>query len=94
MSKRRDINVVYPRHMTLSQWAGKLVGDYSDNFLPVLVDEAQWQPWGAILASCEPFRGAKIPNPHTMNPNGATNSFNNWEEWAKAVSVCMNNYQE
>ena len=83
--------VTYPQYITLTEWAGKLSGDFSSDFMPTLVDEGQWQQWGAIVASCDTFRNAKVPNPYTINPNGAKNTFNSWEEWAKAVAVCMNN---
>lgn len=74
------IKVIWPEYITLNNWAGNLVADYSTEFIPILQDENKWQEWGAIVASTGIFVQAKLPLP---------NSFKNWQDWAKVVYNLM-----
>lgn len=86
--------IIYPDNISLRDWADNLVGDYPDDFLPILegeLGEEIWKPWGAIVASTGVFARAAIPAPFEMQDGVKKDNFSSWQEWARAVYAVVNN---
>ncbi len=80
------IRVIWPERISLKYWADSLVSDYSDENLPTLTNEEEWQKWGALVAGTGIFQKASIPSPISR---GDQNTFKEWNKWAKAVYAIM-----
>lgn len=79
----------FPQHISVKRWAAELVRIYKEERLPVLYDEEKWQEWGNIVAGTGVFRTNAIPSTTTVKNAKKTDSFKNWEEWAKVVYIIM-----
>lgn len=79
----------FPKFISVKQWAAELVRIYKSDRLPVLYDENKWQEWANIVAGSGKFRTNSIPSATNVKNSQKTNSFKNWEEWAKAVYIIM-----
>lgn len=82
--------IVYPEYISLKDWAGALMTDYPEAFLPILEDENKWQDWGAAVAASPFFKASRVPTPFSVTAAGKEEKFKSWQEWAKAVYICMN----
>jgi hypothetical protein len=82
-------NLPFPQYISIKSWAAELVRIYKEERLPVLYDEDKWQEWGNIVAGTGIFRTNAIPSTTTIKNAKKTDSFKNWQEWAKAVYIIM-----
>ena len=63
-----------PVGISLLDWAQQLRSEYSEDDIPVLYNQNDWQNWGNSLRLIGTFSGASIPR---------TESFSDWREWAQ-----------
>lgn len=82
--------IVYPEYISLKDWAGALMIDYPEVFLPILEDESKWEDWGSAVAGSSVFKASRVPSPYTVSEEGKKKNFKDWHEWAKAVYICVN----
>ncbi len=85
------IKVIYPEGISLLNWAGALVFDYPEEFLPKLEDENQLIPWGASVANSGIFKTVGIPTPENVIGKDKKEDKNAWIAWAKVVYISMAN---
>lgn len=85
------IKVVYPEGINLINWAGALVFDYAEEFIPKLEDEKKWQEWGAMVANSGVFKKIGIPTPSNIIGENKKDNIEDWQIWAKMVYICMAN---
>lgn len=81
--------VIYPHYISLKNWAASLAVDYPDAQLPVLKDEKKWQEWAAVVANTGAFYRGNVPFPFLIKDGARKDNFQDWQQWAKAVYVCM-----
>jgi len=74
--------MILPLGINLSNWAASLFIDFSENDIPMLLDETDWKSWGNRLVQSEAFFLNNAPSPI---------SYNDWQSWATAVFYVMNN---
>lgn len=79
---------VYPKHITLKYWAATVLTDYTNESLPILKDEKDWEKWAKVVAGTGSFLNAGVPSPFKQKDN--TSLYNDWEDWAKVVYNIMN----
>ena len=85
------MSVVWPEYITLNNWAGALVADYPNAYLPLLHDENKWQEWGAGVVGTGVFARSGVPSPFSITQGKKKEDFKNWQEWAKTVYLIVNN---
>lgn len=69
--------MIDPRGLTLLQWADAVILDVGDAWsFGRLVNEDDWQSWGAAFVRAQPFASRNPPNPY---------QFTEWREWAMRV---------
>ena len=79
----------FPQHISVKRWAAELVRIYKEERLPVLYDEEKWQEWANYVAGTGIFRTNGIPSATEIKNLKKTDSFKDWQEWAKAVYIIM-----
>ena len=57
---------VYPKYISVKYWAASVCSDYSDQGLPILLDEDKWAQWAKAVISYEPFQKAGVPSPYNQ----------------------------
>ena len=79
----------FPQLISLKQWSAELLRIYKAERLPILRDEEKWQEWANIVAGSGTFRTNSIPSATGIKNAKKTDSFKDWQEWAKAVYIIM-----
>ncbi len=80
---------VYPRYISLKYWTATVVNDYSNECLPILTNEEEWEEWASIVASTGAFLRAGVPSPSSVKRGIKEKNFKDWEGWAKVVFNIM-----
>lgn len=83
---------VYPKYISLKYWAATIMTDYANEPLPILVNEEQWEEWGAIVAGTGIFLRASVPSPFSIVRGKKQQNFKDWQGWAKIMYNIMNSY--
>jgi hypothetical protein len=88
---------VYPKYISVKYWAATVCSDYSDQGLPILLNEDKWGQWAKAVISYEPFQKAGVPSPYNQKKQITENNKKskevlqyNWETWAKMAYNIMN----
>lgn len=86
--------MIFPAYISIKDWTASLLVDYPNERIPRLVDEDKWAEFGAKLAGIGIFSRANIPNPLKKVSGLEKDSFESWQQWAKAVYLIMMNFQD
>jgi hypothetical protein len=81
--------VIWPEFINLKRWADTLVGDYSDQYLPILYDVNNWQDWAMKVAGSGIFAQFNVPKPFSFAGGKKMVKFDDWRPWAKSVYSIM-----
>lgn len=73
--------------ISLERWAAELLRVYSDERLPILLDEEKWKDWADVVAGTGIFKRHTIPSATGIKSDEKVDSFKDWEEWAMAVYI-------
>jgi len=83
------MNVVWPQYISLADWSSRLIADFTDEQLPLLDDEQNWEEWGTLVATTGIFERAGVPVPFDTEEGRKRSLFPSWEEWAKTVYMLI-----
>ena len=56
--------MINPRFIGALDWAASVVHDFSEDCLPVLLDETAWVPWAQAVAQAPSLRAYEVPDPN------------------------------
>jgi len=84
----------FPQFISIKQWSAELLRIYKTDRLPILRDEENWQEWANIVAGSGTFKTNAIPSATGIKYSKKVDSFNTWQDWAKAVYIIMINVKK
>lgn len=82
--------IPFPEYIELKEWAAELIRIYKNDRLPILQDEDDWREWADIVVGSGSLRNKNLPSATEAADLNEDDSFESWEEWAKAVYVILN----
>lgn len=75
------IRTIDQRDMGVQEWtAASTLGLQTFGPIPVLLDDNQWQSWGAAVLGLASLSGVVLPDPYT---------FDDWREWANNFNAVL-----
>ena len=81
--------LTYPYNISLSRWAADLAFRFKRARIPVLTNEEKWQDWANAVVAIGVFRENAAPSASKVKGSSASDTYDNWETWAKAVYSVM-----
>ncbi len=79
------MNVVWPEYISLRDWSSRLIADFTEEQLPLLDKEEDWEEWATTVASMGIFERAGVPVPTEIQQGQQESLFPSWQDWAKIV---------